>query len=129
MWRPTRRLRVQVGSANAYGLLTAAFMSGKGRWLAIQIGSELEQLRALQIAVPYAMKAADAEKLGGFPRSAFVLSASAGRSAPGSAKMDGSITSASRGPVSDSGPSSIPIAGGTWLQIVRKCPTQLPSRM
>src|SRR5215467_10954864 len=48
-------------------------MSGEGRWLAVEIGSELEQWRALQVAVPYAMKAADAETLGGVPLSAFVL--------------------------------------------------------
>jgi hypothetical protein len=64
---------VQLGAVNANGLPAEIFMTGEGRWLAVQIGSEPEQPRVLLVAVPYAMKAADAETLGGLPLSAFVL--------------------------------------------------------
>jgi hypothetical protein len=64
---------VQLGAASTHGLPAEIFRSGEGRWLALQIGSEPEQPRVLLVAVPYAMKAADAETLGGFPLSAFVL--------------------------------------------------------
>lgn len=64
---------VQLGSASAHGLPTEIFLKGEGRWLAIRIGSEPEQPRVLLPSVPYALKAADAETLGGLPLSAFVL--------------------------------------------------------
>ena len=46
----------------------------QGRWLGIQIADEPEQSpRVLLVSVPYALKAADAEKLGGRAASEFVL--------------------------------------------------------
>ena len=64
---------VQLGSASAHGIPAEIFVSGEGRWLAVQMGNEPEQPRLLLVAVPYAMKAADAETLGGLPASAFAL--------------------------------------------------------
>jgi hypothetical protein len=49
------------------------FASGEARWLSIQRIPEAEQPRILLAAVPYALKAADADTLGGKPLSAFVL--------------------------------------------------------
>lgn len=49
------------------------FRSGEARWLGVQRMPEAEQPRILLAAVPYALKAADAETLGGKPLSAFVL--------------------------------------------------------
>jgi endosialidase-like protein len=49
------------------------FTSGEARWLGIQRIPEAEQQRILLAAVPYALKAADADTLGGKPLSAFVL--------------------------------------------------------
>ena len=63
---------VQLGSASANGLPSDLFVSGEARWLAVQISNEAEQSRALLVAVPYAMKAADAETIGGLPPSAFI---------------------------------------------------------
>src|SRR3954469_16637199 len=51
---------VQLGAASAKGLPTELFTSGEGRWLPVQIDSEKEQPRVLLVAVPYAIKAADA---------------------------------------------------------------------
>ncbi len=64
---------VQLGGASAHGLPAEIFTTGEGRWLALRIGNEPEQPRVLLVAVPYAMKAADAETIGGLPPSAFVL--------------------------------------------------------
>lgn len=45
----------------------------QGRWLGIQVGGEPEQrLRVMLVSVPYALKAADAERLGGKSASEFV---------------------------------------------------------
>src|SRR6185436_17694320 len=49
------------------------FTSSEARWLGIQRIPEEEQPRILLAAVPYALKAADADTLGGKPLSAFVL--------------------------------------------------------
>lgn len=51
------------------------FASGESRWLGVQanLPGEVEQPRALLVSVPYALKAADAETLGGKPLAAFVL--------------------------------------------------------
>jgi hypothetical protein len=49
------------------------FTSGQARWLGVQYGNGPEQLRVLLLSVPYALKAADAETLGGRPLSDFML--------------------------------------------------------
>jgi len=68
------RYSVHLGAASN-GLPADLFQSGEARWLAIQPAGEQEQPRVLLVAVPYAMKAADAQTLGGLPPSAFVLAA------------------------------------------------------
>lgn len=67
---------VTLGATTAQGLPADLFSNGEARWLAVQIGSEAEQSRTLLVAVPYAMKAVDAQTLGGLPASAFVLAGS-----------------------------------------------------
>lgn len=49
------------------------FSSGEARWLGIQVGTEAEQPRILLVSVPYALKAAEAEMLGGRTVDEFVL--------------------------------------------------------
>ena len=66
---------VQLGAASPEGLPTEVFASGDARWLAVQISGQTEQPRVLLLAVPYALKAADAATVGGLPPSAFVLAA------------------------------------------------------
>ena len=65
----------QLGATRSEGLPTDVFATGEARWLAVQVAGEAEQPRVLLVAVPYAMKAADAETVGGLPASAFVLAA------------------------------------------------------
>jgi trimeric autotransporter adhesin len=65
---------VLLGSTKSDGLPTDLFASGQARWLAVQVQGQDEQPRILLLSVPYALKAADAETLGGMPASAFVQS-------------------------------------------------------
>jgi len=70
----TGRYSVQLGAASKDGLPADVFASGEARWLAVQPSGQAEQPRVMLVAVPYAMKAADAETIGGLPPSAFVRS-------------------------------------------------------
>ncbi len=66
---------VQLGATKSEGLPLDLFSSGEARWLGVRINGGEEQPRVLLLSVPYALKAADAETLGGLPLSAFVLAA------------------------------------------------------
>ena len=64
-----------LGAMHTEGLPIELFTSGEVRWLGIQVGLEAEQQpRVLLVSVPYALKAGDAETLGGKPASAYMLS-------------------------------------------------------
>jgi len=69
------RYTVQLGGTLAHGLPKELFVSGEARWLGVQREGQAEQPRVLLLSVPYALKAGDAETLGGLPLSAFVLAA------------------------------------------------------
>ena len=75
------RYSVMLGSATSSGLPAAAFSAGEARWLGVQPSGEAEQPRTLLVSVPYALKALDAETLGGRPASAFMIAPAAGSSA------------------------------------------------
>src|SRR5450755_2828275 len=66
---------VQLGATRTEGLPASVFLTGEARWLGVQESGHAEQPRVLLVAVPYAMKAGDAETIGGLPPSAFVLAA------------------------------------------------------
>jgi hypothetical protein len=61
-----------LGTTTSQGLPADLFTSGQARWLAVQVAGQPEQARVLLVAVPYALKAADAQTIGGLPPSAFV---------------------------------------------------------
>jgi hypothetical protein len=63
---------VMLGSTSSQGLPTNIFVSGEARWLGVQAQGQAEQPRVLLMSVPYALKALDAETIGGKPASAFV---------------------------------------------------------
>ena len=63
----------QLGATKPGGIPLDMFSSGEARWLALVVNGGEEQPRVLLVAVPYALKAADAETVGGLPASAFVL--------------------------------------------------------
>jgi len=66
---------VLLGSTKAEGIPAELFNTKEQLWLGVQMQGEAEQPRVLLVSVPYAMKAADAETIGGLPASAFVLAA------------------------------------------------------
>jgi hypothetical protein len=67
---------VQLGATKPQGLPLDLFSSGEARWLGVRINNGEEQPRVLLLSVPYALKAADAQTLGGLPASAFLLAGS-----------------------------------------------------
>jgi hypothetical protein len=79
LWSETQTLIVDAAGRYAVvlGLATALpaglFASGEARWLDVAVEGVAPEPRRLLVSVPYALKAADAETVGGKPLSAFVL--------------------------------------------------------
>ena len=81
-----------LGSVTSHGIPAETFSAGEARWLGIQVGREPERPRVQLVSVPYALKAADAQTLGGLPPSAFLLApatTSAGIGATGNVTPQG----------------------------------------
>jgi hypothetical protein len=75
---------ILLGANSTNGVPAELFASGEARWLEVQVERQAEQPRILLVSVPYALKAKDAETLGGRPASAFLTTetlAGAGSSA------------------------------------------------
>ncbi|HXR38553.1 MAG TPA: hypothetical protein VN776_05650, partial [Terracidiphilus sp.] len=68
------RYTVLLGANSAEGLPVDVFRANEAQWLGVQPEGLPEQ-RVLLVSVPYALKAAEAETLGGRPASSFVLAA------------------------------------------------------
>src|SRR5579864_7875659 len=68
------RYTVMLGSTKSDGLPLEFFSSNEARWVGVQLQGQNEEPRVLLASAPYAMKAADAETLGGKPASAYLLS-------------------------------------------------------
>jgi hypothetical protein len=84
------RYTALLGAMHSDGLPADLFFSGEARWLGIQVGSEAEQPpRVLLVSVPYALKAGDAETLGGKPASAYMVSDSQSAATPASSTAAG----------------------------------------
>jgi len=66
------RYSVLLGSTRAEGLPSDLFSAQEERWLGVQVQGQAEQPRVLLVSVPYAMKAAEADKLAGHSASEFV---------------------------------------------------------
>ena len=87
---------VLLGANSANGVPAELFASAEARWLEVQVERQAEQPRVLLVSVPYALKAKDAETLGGKPASAFVTTetlASTGNSAGAAAAASSSTVS------------------------------------
>jgi len=83
------RYTVTLGVTTSEGLPMDVFGSGEARWLGVQAERQSEQPRVLLVSVPYALKAADAQTLGGLPVNAFALA----RTSSGAETSPGSTTS------------------------------------
>ncbi|MGA8150995.1 MAG: hypothetical protein WB952_08605 [Terriglobales bacterium] len=64
---------VQLGATKSDGLPLELFTSGEARWIGAQVQGQEEQPRIRLLSVPYALRAGDAQTVGGLPASAFVL--------------------------------------------------------
>ena len=63
---------VFLGAATSDGVPSDLFGTGQSRWLSVSIARQPEMPRILLASVPYALKAADADTLGGLPASSYV---------------------------------------------------------
>ena len=68
-----------LGSAHNEGVPVELFTAGEARWLQVRfyVPAEVDLPRVLLVSVPYALKAGDADTLGGKPASAYQLAGSA----------------------------------------------------
>ena len=71
------RYSVLLGATKTGGVPMELFTSGEAQWLGLQVEGGPEVPRVLLVSVPYALKAADADTVGGKPSSAFVLASPA----------------------------------------------------
>jgi hypothetical protein len=81
-----------LGSTKPDGLPADLFNSEQARWVGVQVSGQAEQPRVLLVSAPYALKAGDAETIGGFPPSAFVLAAPAAMSSAAASGADETVT-------------------------------------
>ncbi len=72
------RYSVLLGSTKSEGMPLGLFATGAPRWLAVKVElpGEVEQTRVLLVSVPYALKASDADTLGGKPASSYAMASS-----------------------------------------------------
>lgn len=90
------RYTVILGS-NGGGLPSDIFAAGQARWLAVQAEGQRDEPRVLLMSVPYALKAGDAETVGGLPASAFLRAGMIGGTASPGAGLLAAVTNASPG--------------------------------
>jgi YVTN family beta-propeller protein len=74
---PGGRYTVLLGATKSEGLPADLFTTAQARWVGVAVEGQAEQPRVLLVSAPYALKAGDAETLGGLPASAFLLAGSA----------------------------------------------------
>ena len=68
----TGRYTVSLGASSVHGVPSELFATGEARWIGVRPEGQPEQQRIALIAVPYALKAGDADTLGGLPASAYL---------------------------------------------------------
>jgi hypothetical protein len=78
----TGHYTVMLGSTSSTGLPSDIFIAGEAHWLGVQVQGQEDQPRVLLVSAPYALKAGDAQTLGGLPVSAFLLAAPSITTAP-----------------------------------------------
>lgn len=98
LWKETQSLTLDaagqystlLGMTSKEGLPQELFSESAARWLAVSIDGGPEGPRSFWASVPYALKAADAETVGGLPAEAFVVNGAyrKGADAPALPKAD-----------------------------------------
>lgn len=96
------RYSIMLGVNSPNGIPQGIFNSTEARWLGISVNGGVELPRTMLLAVPYALKAGDAQTLGGLPASAFmrdsVRSGAIARSstAASAPEVDATVSAAAR---------------------------------
>lgn len=101
---------VQLGATKPDGLPLDLFTTGQARWLGVSINGDEEQPRIMLLSVPYALKAGDAQTLGGLPPSAFLLAPPV---VAGGASSSSDAPAANSSSASPSTSSDVTTSGGT----------------
>jgi hypothetical protein len=123
---------VLLGSTTATGLPSDLFSQQEQRWLEVQVQGEAAQPRVMMVSVPYALKAHEAETLGGKSVSDFMLAnggnstATAGLAAP-AGTITGSGTGGYLAGFTGSGASTT-IGNVPWLYRRAACWMVLPAK-
>ncbi len=102
------RYSIMLGATKSDGLPTELFISKEARWLSVEPRGLPAPVRVLLLSVPYALKAVDAETIGGLPPSAFVLAAPAGSASAFNATANASSSTTAPPPAS-----GVTTSGGT----------------
>ena len=108
LWQETHNVAVNadgnynvlLGSMTPEGLPLDLFAAGEPRWLGVRLNrtGELEQPRVQLTSVPYALKAGDADTLGGRPASAYQLAEPIRASGASTASSQFTASSSSQNP-------------------------------
>jgi len=101
----TGHYTVLLGSTTSQGLPESIFTSEQAHWVGVQVTGQAEQPRVLLASTPYALKAGDAETIGGLPPSAFMLAMPGTNNTPNN--------SANPGGSSDVGTTAVVSGSGT----------------
>ncbi len=108
------RYTVLLGSTKPDGLPTDLFTTEQARWVGVQVSGQAEQPRVLLVSAPYALKAGDAETVGGLPASAFVLAAPmVAASGNAEANATGNVAASSAAAAQAATSSDVTTTGGT----------------
>jgi hypothetical protein len=93
--KTTGRFTLLLGASHPAGIPAEVFASGDAQWMSLlfERAGEREQARVRIASVPYALKASDAETLGGLPASAYLRAPTAAR-AEGGSRETSTLTSA-----------------------------------
>src|ERR1700693_4900716 len=102
LWQETQNVKVdasgnfalEMGATQNGGLPLDLLRAGEPRWVGVRVNrpGEVEQPRVQMLSVPSALRASDAETLGGLPASAYLVNPSAATT-PGAAAIAAVIAS------------------------------------
>jgi hypothetical protein len=112
---------VLLGANSANGVPAELFASGEARWLEVQAERQAEQPRVLLVSVPYALKAKDAETLGGKPASAFVTTETLAGAGPSAGATVAPASSTAPAALSSSQVQTAPKKTAAGPQVVTPC--------
>src|SRR5436305_12892903 len=88
---------VLIGAQSTDGIPSFLFDAGVARWIGIEAEGEELHPRTMLLSVPYAIKAGDADTLGGKPFSAFVLASIASTASAAAEQIKASTTAPTSG--------------------------------